>query len=352
MKRHLKWIAVIASILMLLSTTVGCSKPEEPVPEMAPVAAPETAVATEEVKQEEPVQLDYPKKDITLVVPFAAGATHDLITRAFGSLMSERFGVNVVVQNIAGSGGLIGSKDVQGRPADGYTIAIACPEVFATDMIKGAAEEGWIDQWEWIGNWSLDPGIVCVAADSPYNTLEELMAAAKAAPGELRWASTGTGGKNNLDSMYIWKLCGDANFTYVPYGQGVEARTAVQGGHAEAVYNYASESAASVQAGELKALVVTSAERLDFLPDVPTLKELGMDAEMGLTRPWCVKKGTPTEIVEFLEKTCEELYNSPEGAEIRTTMNAAPGWMTGEELKQWGYDWFEVYSDLYAQLMG
>ena len=170
--------------------------------------------------------IDYPGgKPITVIVPFSAGGEHDLTARAIGNEMSK-WGYTFVIQNTTGPEATALDYFHDEGYADGYTLLMHSPEVMASTYACGTLAEPVFRDMNYLGNFVFDAGIICVKADSPYNSFEELAAAAKATPGELGWASVGAAGKNYLDSAQIFQVTG-LDFNYIPYNAANESRAAV-----------------------------------------------------------------------------------------------------------------------------
>jgi len=291
---------------------------------------------------------DYPNGPITLIVPFGAGGEHDLVARAMVACMSKQ-GFQIVVQNMEGSSGIIGTMEAINSKPDGYTILMSSPEVLASQFATGTAKEPLHAQLLYLGNFVYDAGMICVSKNSPYNTLEELVAAAKEKPGEMNWASVGSNGKNQLDALSTMKAM-DVEFNYVPYENAAKSRAAVMGGHAVVYHSYVSGAKASIEAGELKPLAVASEERVSFFPEVPTLKELGYDCIFGLTRGWDAPFDIPKEIADKLSGAMKTAFDSEEGQKALKDMGANPYWMTGDEMMEYGKEQYEIYAEMFKIL--
>ena len=281
-------------------------------------------------------------------MPFSAGGEHDLTARTIATRLQEMFGWTVTIQNTTGDSAAA-IEYMKGDYTDGYTLFMHSPEVMAASLVSGQLNEPYYEDFVYLGNFVYDPLCICVTADSPYNTIEDLFAAAKE-DGSINWACVGAGGKNEMDAQNLWDIAG-VSFNYVPYDDASKSRAAVLGGHV--VYqSYASGAKSSVDAGELKVLAVGADERLDFWPDVPTLKECGYDVTVGLTRCWDIHPDTPQEIVDVLTEKLEECVADPTTQEQLIAMGQSPSWMTNEEMHEYGEYYYGVYGDIYAKLNG
>ena len=291
---------------------------------------------------------EYPAKAITVVVPFSAGGEHDLTARTIAARMKEMFDWTITIQNTTGDSAAT-IDYMRGDNSDGYTLLMNSPEVMASGLVSGQLDEPYYQDMIYLGNFVYDPLTICVSADSPYNSLEELFDAAKESDGNINWACVGAGGKNEMDAQNLWDIAG-VSFNYVPYDDASKSRAAVLGNHATVYQSYASGAKTSVDAGELKVLAVGADERLDFWPEVPTLKELGYDVTVGLTRCWDIHPDTPQEIVDILTEKLEECVADPETQAQLQEMGQSPDWMTNEEMHEYGEYYFDVYTEIFQRL--
>lgn len=291
---------------------------------------------------------NYPEKAITVIVPFQAGGEHDLTARVMAGRLREMFGWNVVIQNTSGDVAAT-VEYMNGDNGDGYTLFMHSPEVMSSNLASGLFTEPYYKEMIYLGNFVYDPMCICVSVDSPYQTLEELFAAAKENPGAMNWASVGSGGKNQMDSANLWQIA-DVEFNYVPYDDASKGRAAVLGGHADVFHSFAAGAKATVDGGQLRVLAVGSEERLDYWPDVPTLKELGYDVVTGLTRCWDTHPDTDPAIVDFLTEKFKECLDDPETQKQLLDMGQSPTWMTNEEMHDYAEYYYGVYTELLERL--
>lgn len=239
---------------------------------------------------------DYPEKTIQLTVPFAAGGGTDAVARALANAVEAQLGQPVVVVNTTGGSGAVGLADGANKAPDGYNVTMITREL-VTLPLNGLCPVT-VDDFTLICNVNMDPGMVTVAVDSPYQTLEELLAAARENPGALKFASTAT------PNMYAYtvELDQDLMFNHIPFNGAAEAIPEVLGGHADFTITSPGEAISQVLGGQMRALAVMSEERIASLPDVPTFKELGIDIVTGTWRGIAVPKDTPAEIVSVLRE--------------------------------------------------
>lgn len=242
-------------------------------------AVAETAPATDDFSWPDP------KKTITINVCYAPGNSHDIMCRTMQPYLEKVLGCKVQIENIAGGSGLVCLKQMMEVEPDGYTITTwAHPKHDVESVISSTGEAPFYsyDDWRVIGTVNPDTHIVVVPKDSPFNTMQELIDAAKARPGELFWSGTGTA--PGVCSLCCDAICDGAGveFVYVPYGGGeAEVVAAILGGHTDvACLGIGGVYSNYVLTGEMKSLGIISNERNRYAPDLPTMKEaIGIELE-------------------------------------------------------------------------
>ena len=242
-----------------------------------------------------------PDGPITLIVPFGAGGQTDLVSRAIAQAVEEVTGWTIVVENMAGSGGMVGAAEVVAADPDGMTW-LASSIGLVTNPLVGTAPEGVTYQsLENIAMVCSNPGCITVGADSPYQTIEELIEAAKTALEAVSIANGGAGGSYHLMALSIQEKAG-CEFLHVPYSDGTSAAVvAAVGGHNDAVVSSPGEVSPQLAAGQVRILAVASDERYSACPDVPTFKECGIDVSMATFAAISLPKGTPENICAAVE---------------------------------------------------
>ena len=242
----------------------------------------------------EPEQTAFPEKEVSLIVPFAAGGGTDAVARALANAAEEYLGQNVVVVNKTGGSGAVGMTEGANAKADGYTVTMITREIVSLPLMGLAQITA--DDFDLLANINQDPAMILVEKDSKYQTVEDLIADAKANPGNLKFASTA------MPNFYLLaiEINQDVKFNQIPYNGAAEAIPAVLGGHVDFTITNPGEAAGQIEAGQLRPLAVMSSERLASFPDVPTMIESGFDVTSGTWRGLAVPKGTPEEVVETL----------------------------------------------------
>ena len=243
----------------------------------------------------------YPSKPVRIVVGFPAGGATDIMARLMSEWLTERLGQQFIVENKPGASGNIGTETVAKAPADGYTllqvvtphsINAALYSNLSFDFIRDIAPVIYLARLAYV---------VVVNPSVPATTLPELIAYAKANPGKINYGSAGQGTPQNI-ACELFKMMTGLNLVHVPYRGGAPAVNDLISGHLQVIFAPVSEAIQQIMAGKLRALAVTTATRLDVLPDVPTVGDFvpGYEASGfgGIGAP----KNTPAEIIDRLNK--------------------------------------------------
>lgn len=283
-----KSIAILLSILLLLTIVGGCG--------------------TTAQKTSEPAKIKYPEKTIDMTILFGAGAAGDIIGRKLGEIAGKELGQTIVANNRVGGGGAVGYQYVLGTPADGYNI------VWNSTSVNVAYHQGNMPKdysaFTGVAKVTQEASVLAVKADAKWKNLEEFIAYAKANPGKVTVANSGVGSFNQLIAGAIESAAG-VKFKHVPM-DAKQSTIALLGGKVDAVVNMAFDMIQQEQAGQTRTLVVVADKRLDILKDVPTMKEKGFDLSLTMYRGIAVPKGTPAEVVKILEAAFMKAGNSEE----------------------------------------
>jgi tripartite-type tricarboxylate transporter receptor subunit TctC len=268
----------------------------------------------------------YPDHPVRVVVPFAPGASTDILARLAADELSKRLGQSFVVENVGGAGGTIGTLQVVKAKPDGYTIVAATPgpitisPVAQRDMPYDVATD--LAAVTMIAG---GPGALVVRKDSPYRTLKDLIAAAKAKPGSLSFGSAGIGAFSHLSSELFVSLAG-IKAVHVPYKGTGPALIDLLGGRLDWCMEYFPALQKQIDAGELRALAVTTPQRFPLRPDIPTMAEAGVPGYEGSA--WVglmVPAATPKDIVDKLQQTMARALKDPAVKERINGMGVVPG---------------------------
>jgi len=271
---------------------------------------------------------DYPTKPIELIVPYAAGGGTDLVARAYADATKKHLPQAMGVVNKTGGGGAVGLTEIMAARADGYKIGMGTVEITLLPHM-GVARFS-VDDFTPIARLNAEPSAITVKADAPWKTIEEFLADAKANPGKVRIGNSGTGA--------IWHLAAEAlqnktglTFNHIPFDGANPAVTSLLGGHIEAVSVSPAEVSSQVAGGQLRMLAVMADERSKAFPDVPTLKEKGIDLSVATWRGIVVPKKTPAPVVETLRKASKAAAEEPAFREQLAKMNLTWAYADGPE---------------------
>jgi tripartite-type tricarboxylate transporter receptor subunit TctC len=247
-------------------------------------------------------QGDFPGKPLTMLVPFPPGGVADAVGRPVAEAMGRALGQQMIVENKGGAGGGIGMAQVAKARPDGYTVLMALSSVVVlpeADKVLERAPMFTLDQLKPIARFTADPTVLVVKAESPWKTYAEFMAAAKARPGTLTFGSSGNYGTMHVPMEQL-KAATSSFMLHVPYTGAGPAVLAVLAGQVDAVSTGPSSVVQQIRAGKLRALAHWGEGRLASLPDVPSLKELGVPIVYSQWSGLFVPAGTPDAVVQKL----------------------------------------------------
>jgi tripartite-type tricarboxylate transporter receptor subunit TctC len=256
-------------------------------------------------------QADYPNRPIRLIIPFPPGGSNDVVGRVIAQHLGDILGKQVVVDNRAGAGGVIGTELASKTAADGYTLlGISLAHAVNPWLYKLPYDP--IKAFAPIGIMAKGPVVLSVNPGLPVNSVKELVAMAKQKPGDLQYASAGVGSFQHL-SAELFKLTAGVDIMHIPFKGGGPAMTDVMGGHTKVLFSSLVQTTPHIKSGKLRALAVGGTARSPVLPDLPTVAEAGVP-EYASENWWGIVApvGTPTPIIERLYKALSEAQNNPE----------------------------------------
>ena len=255
----------------------------------------------------------FPQRPVEFVIPFAPGGSTDLIGRAATKQIAEPLGQSMVVVNKPGAGGAVGTEEAVNRKPDGHNGALAPTSLFTiTPLVKTEPTGLALDEMEIVTGLTRENLVLVVPADSPFKTIDDLIAAKGRGGKALSFGHSGVGAGTHFSALVFLKQAG-VNAKDVPFDGSGPAVTALLGKQIDLASTQIAESAKQVQAGQLRQLAIFSEQRSPLLPDVPTLKEKGFDLVVDQVRFVAAPKGTPKEAVDklrtaFLESTKDPAY--------------------------------------------
>jgi len=214
----------------------------------------------------------FPSRSVHIFVPYPAGGGVDVLTRTLGDVVSKQWGQSVVVENRPGAGGIIASQAVATSPPDGYTLIMVASGHATNPFLYPKIPYDTFKDFTPISLLASSPNILLVRADSPFKTVADVIATAKAKPASLSFAHAGTGTSTHLAGELLKSLA-RIDLNAIPYKGGAPAINDLLGGQIPLSFNNGPESVGQLQAGTLRALALTTADRAPFLPDVPSMSE-------------------------------------------------------------------------------
>ena len=285
----------------------------------------------------------YPSRPVRIVVGFPAGGGIDIVARLMAQWLSERLGQQFIVENRVGAGGNLGVEAVVRAPADGYTllwansanaISASFYEKLNFDLVHDIAA---------IAGVVRVPQVMEVNPSFPAKTVREFIAYAKANPGKINMASAGNGTANHVAGE-LFKMMTGVDIVHVPYRGGAPALTDLLGGQVQVVFDNMPSSIEHIRAGKLRALAVTTAERSQALPDIPTVSEFVPGYESSVWWGVGAPKNTPVEIIDKLNKEINTGLAAPKikarlaadfGGTVLAGSPADFGQLLADEIEKW-----------------
>ena len=259
-------------------------------------------------------QETFPSKPVTMIVPFPPGGVADITGRPLAAMMERALKQPVVVVNRTGAGGALGMSQVAKSAPDGYTILMGLSSISifpVSDRINGRQPAYEMKDFAPIALISSDPTVLVVRAESPYRTLKDFVDAAKANPGKINYSSSGVYGTLHV-AMEIFANAAGIRLFHVPYQGGGPAVTALLGGQVDALASGPAAAIGQIKGGKMRALASWSDKRLALMPEVPTFRELGYDAEFYIWAGVFAPAATPQPIVARLREAVRTAVNDPD----------------------------------------
>ncbi len=275
----------------------------------------------------------YPTRPINMIVSFPAGGSTDIGARVVAGIAEKIIGQPIVVVNRGGAGGQVGWTELARAKPDGYTIGFLNLPATNTTILdperQAIFNEG---SFTPIANQVLDPGVIWVAANSPYKTLKDLLDAAKAKPGTVRAATTGILSDDHLAILMVEEVNPGVNFRIVHLLGGAAQMKETLGGNIDVSFDNVGGIVPQVKSGQVRALAVMDTERSKFLPDVPTTKELGMPTVISSsTRGIGGPKGMDPAVVKKLQDVFSQAMKDPDHVKRLEDAGLAIKIMVGDE---------------------
>ena len=270
---------------------------------------------------------EYPEKPVEVIVGYSAGGGTDVMARTVAQFLEKEVNGSVVVKNMPGAGGQIGFTEVAKAAPDGYTLGtFNLPAALALTHDRDADYD--VNSYTYLANFVEDPNTITVAASSPFQTLGELLDAAKADPGAITLGLSSLGGNDHFGANMIAAASG-AEFTLVPFKGASNARTAIMGGHVSGGTMTLGQTTNFPD--ELRVLAVLAGERSPFRPDVPTAKELGFDVQMSSLRGIVAPAGMDKAMADQLRAALTAVNENPEFQAMMAEQGNPIAFMVGDD---------------------
>lgn len=321
MKKSKIFLAILLAGVMTLGLLGGCSA---------------------ETKSAGAVSSNYPTKDITCIVPYAAGGGTDNIARAVASTID--LPVSIACTVMEGASGMIGSQEMTTKPNDGYYIMSQSPLDLICYYLSGASKEKLWEKLTPLCCMVIDPGILVTSPDSGIKSIDDLKAMD---PSKVTWGFIGT--REQLTAIQVTQGFGMGDVTLVPYSNGSDAVTAVMGNHVTVCNMQVGDLGSAVKSGNVVPLCIIDDQRCSAYPDLPCTAELGVEAVGAQYRGFFVPAGTDQKIVDYLSGKMEDLQTNEEFLEQCKGFSFIPGYISSEDLKGKIGEWYDTFAPLYEE---
>ena len=280
-----------------------------------------------------PAAADYPERPLTIVVAYPAGGMVDIVARPMAESMKKKFPKGVAVLNRPGGGGSVGLAEVVQAKPDGYTICLAPNSTLVIHPQLNDLPYRTPDDYEPIMSTISFFTLIAVKADSPYKTIQEFVAAAKASPGKVRVATPGEGTLSHL-TLERWGATAGFKFTHVPFSGWGETSPALLGGHVDAAMAQPGEVKPLVDAKKLRVLAVASPQRHAYFPEAPTGKEASMGDAAGTWFVYTAPKGTPPAVLKYIHDAAKAALEDAAFVTLMKARGVDIDYKTGDKSRQ------------------
>jgi tripartite-type tricarboxylate transporter receptor subunit TctC len=295
-----------------------------------------------------PALAEYPEKPVTMVIPLGAGGSHDLNARVITSVIPEYLNQAVIVRLTPGAGGQKGTQEVANAEADGYTLLFTHNYI---DMLQQHVESLPYDplaDFVPVARINYAPIAIVVRDESPYQTAEDLFAAAKENPGQVRFAHSGNWGALFVPAAQIMQAK-DVSFNLVPYQGGGPAMQALLSGDADVTMGFPSTLSALLDSGDIRVLATAGEERI--YDDVPTFAEIGVGGDVGfMHRVVLAPKGTPEEVLSTLRTAFETLQEDKTYKNLMNRLGENTDYVSGTEYQAMRENQTKAYKELVDEI--
>jgi tripartite-type tricarboxylate transporter receptor subunit TctC len=297
----------------------------------------------------------YPARPVKLIVPYPAGSAVDLIGRIVAQRLSEAIGSQFYVENLPGAGGTIGTGTAARTPADGYTILVMNQDFVVQPWVKSNTPYDPFNSFVPVASLAAAPETISVNPSVPATSIKELIALVKANPGKYSYASPGYGTSPHIAVERLFKLTYGLDVVQVPFQGGAPAVTSTLAGHTQILHITLPLVAEFIKDGKLRGLAVADAKRSPLLPEVPTLSEAGIPKhEVGYWTGIMVPAGTPSKIVNLLNRQIAKIMSLPDVKERLTAIDFTPTPGSSEDfashIKAESIEWGRVVREAHIKI--
>ncbi len=278
---------------------------------------------------------DYPTKDIRMIIPWGAGGGTDGIVRKLGTIAEKDIGQSIYAENIEGGISATGIMQVMKARPDGYTLGALTYDSVVTVPWQGLLPTYKLDKLKLIARVTSEPDAIIVDADSPYKSVDDLVAAAKENPGQIKIGIQNTGSRLHLAMLQFQQLTG-TEFKLIAYpGGAAPQKEAILSDEVDVVATSMGDFSALIEGGDVRGLVEFSDNRNPTFPDVPTAKEEGVDLQIGSFIVLAAPADTPDDVVAKVEANYKAALESDEFQEWVSKVGVSPNWLGTDEVTAW-----------------
>lgn len=298
-------------------------------------------------------QADYPNRDIRVIVPAAAGGGTDAIVRKVSNIAEESLPVSMYVENVEGGMTATGLLQLMKARPDGQTVAAITYDSIITIPWKNMLPGFDMDKMRMIARITSEADAITVPENSPYKTLDDLIAAAKKEPGSIRIGIQNMGARTHLTLLQLQDLTG-AEFKIVSYDNSAASqKEALLNGEVDAVVTSLGDLAPLIESGQARGLVEFSDTQNEGFPNVPPVTETdtGLDLQMGSFIVMVAPARTPDDVIEKLEATYHEAYESDEFQQWLKKIGVTPAWLGADDVTEWANDTQQQLFDTMDELV-
>lgn len=339
----------MAAVMMCSMTACGSGNKESAGTSAAPAETKAEAKSegSEAVSGESSASAWTPEENVTMIVAYKAGSGTDNTARVLSQYATKYVGKTIVIDNQEGGSGSIGWTALANAKPDGYTLGFVNLPTLCSNIVDGLANYT-MEDYVPICNHVNETALVLVAANSQFDTLDDLVAYAKEHPGELKASTNGNKASNHIGAQLLANSA-DFEYTDIPYGGTADQLLALRQGEVD--FSVAKEADIASMTSEVKVLGVFSPERMESMPDVPTLGELGYyDQWYGSARAIVAPKGTPQEIIDFYADAFKQAMEDPEYVEAAEKAGVTTAYMNPAETQKLLDDQYTFCTDVTSKL--